>query len=117
MEAVTSLICTTAPAMASAAGGWALAHPYKTGFYAVTGFIWAAPAVVATPFLGFLGFTAVGPAPGSLAASVQTANTAAGSTFAILEGAAMGGNAIVTGAVAGGAAIAAGTKFTLDLLK
>ncbi|KAK4183507.1 hypothetical protein QBC35DRAFT_507915 [Podospora australis] len=61
----------------------------------------AAPALVATPVLGVLGFTADGVVGGSIAAGVQSVlgNVAVGSVFATAQSAAAGG---------GGAAVVAG---------
>ncbi|KAJ8112496.1 hypothetical protein OPT61_g5148 [Boeremia exigua] len=70
-------------------------------------------ALAATPaMLGLVGFTAFGPAAGSIAAVVQstTGPVAAGSAFATLQSAAMGGYGVVAvqALVATGAATAAG---------
>ncbi|KAK3985168.1 hypothetical protein QBC44DRAFT_335567 [Cladorrhinum sp. PSN332] len=75
----------------------------------------AAPAAVAAPVLGAVGFSAEGVLAGSIAAGVQgtIGNVVGGSAFAVCQSAAAGGAgaAVVAGAtqVAGGAvAVAAG---------
>ncbi|WVF65630.1 hypothetical protein IAT40_000361 [Kwoniella sp. CBS 6097] len=110
---------TAAPLLSKAASKLASAvvqRPYSAAFYAGCGLVMLSPELLSIPALGSLGFTYLGPAAGSLAAWVQTATTAAGSTFAILESAAMGGTTIVNVVVAGGAALAAGAKLAVDFL-
>jgi len=69
--------------------------------------------VVLTAGLGVIGFSAVGPVAGSIAAGLQAGigNVAAGSLFAMAQSAAMGGavSSVVTaaGALGGGGAAAA----------
>ena len=71
----------------------------------------AAPAIVTGPLLAFAGFTPLGPAAGSLAAMIQggLGNLVAGSAFATLQSAAMGGYgaAVVAGAAQGAGAVVA----------
>ncbi|KAK0654415.1 hypothetical protein DIS24_g5195 [Lasiodiplodia hormozganensis] len=77
---------------------WVKAHPYMTAAIVVAVIL----AIVLPPvFLHCLGFTAAGVAAGSVAAAIQASigSVAAGSTFAILTSAMMGGYgvAIVVG--------------------
>ncbi|KAF2753406.1 hypothetical protein EJ05DRAFT_541919 [Pseudovirgaria hyperparasitica] len=82
------------------------AHPFKTIFYIVggvsTGIMIFQPALIFGPLLSLMGFTAVGPAAGSLAAAWQASlgTVAGGSLFAILQSAAMAGyGAVIVGGV------------------
>ncbi|KAF2091847.1 hypothetical protein K490DRAFT_20123, partial [Saccharata proteae CBS 121410] len=80
---------------------WMKQHPYETACIILSTIILINPAVLA-PFLSALGFTATGPAAGSLAAAIQSimGSVQAGSLFAILQSAGMGGGGlfIVAGA-------------------
>lgn len=71
----------------------------------------AAPTIVTGPLLAFAGFTPLGPAAGSLAVMIQSGlgNVLAGSAFATLQSAAMGGYgaAVVAGAAQGAGAVVA----------
>ncbi|KAI0130920.1 hypothetical protein F4814DRAFT_445064 [Daldinia grandis] len=75
---------------------WIQQNPKKTAVYATAGLAIAAPMVIAAPILGAFGFGASGIAAGSVAAGAQTANVAAGSLFAILQSAGMGGYGAAT---------------------
>ncbi|KAI1659172.1 hypothetical protein F4813DRAFT_354080 [Daldinia decipiens] len=75
---------------------WIRQNPKKTAAYATAGIAIAAPMAIAGPVLGAFGFGASGIAAGSIAAGAQTANVAAGSLFAILQSAAMGGYGVAT---------------------
>ncbi|KAF3071306.1 hypothetical protein GL218_00454 [Daldinia childiae] len=88
---------------------WMRQNPKQTTAYVVAGVAVAAPMVIAGPILGALGFGATGIAAGSVAAGAQTANVAAGSLFAILQSAGMGGYGVATvgGIVQGGGIISA----------
>ncbi|WVF65629.1 hypothetical protein IAT40_000360 [Kwoniella sp. CBS 6097] len=72
---------------------YVLENPKQTAFYVAKGVLFVAPALLTGPALGALGFTAVGPAAGSLATSAQSAiaPVAARGIFATLQSAAMGG--------------------------
>ena len=91
---------------------WIQEHPYQTAFYVVNGVVFLAPGLVTTPLLGLLGFTARGPAAGTIAAAAQAAlkPVAAKGLFATLQSAAMGGYGapLLAEGVQVGAAIAAG---------
>ncbi|KAG6164492.1 hypothetical protein E4U51_005002 [Claviceps purpurea] len=58
-----------------------------------TGGLVAVPGLIAAPMLGLLGFGSLGPGAGTVAALIQSliGNVAAGSLFAILQSAGMGG--------------------------
>ena len=43
---------------------WIKEHPYQTAFHVVGGVVFFAPGVITTPLLGWLGFSASGPAAG-----------------------------------------------------
>ncbi|KAF2873207.1 hypothetical protein BDV95DRAFT_605763 [Massariosphaeria phaeospora] len=90
------------------AKGWIERHPGQTAGIAA-GFLAPPLAVMAVPaVLGAAGFTAGGVAAGSAAAGIQAGigNVVAGSVFATLQSAAMGGAgaAVVNGVVGGSAA-------------
>ncbi|KAG6237264.1 hypothetical protein E4U25_002868 [Claviceps purpurea] len=92
-----------------------LKRPYSTAFVAAGVLVAAVPALAVAPVLGGLGFGALGPVAGSAAAGIQSGigNVAAGSLFATLQSAGMGGagtvmvNAAVSGAAAAGSALKA----------
>ncbi|KAI0853839.1 hypothetical protein F5Y00DRAFT_61303 [Daldinia vernicosa] len=84
---------------------WIQQNPKQTAAYATAGIAVAAPMAIAAPILGVFGFGASGIAAGSVAAGAQTANVAAGSLFAILQSAGMGGYGV---AAVGGAVQAGG---------
>ncbi|EFR05206.1 hypothetical protein MGYG_08220 [Nannizzia gypsea CBS 118893] len=73
-------------------------------YYAVPGALLALAPVLGPTILGAFGFTAIGPAAGSLAAlwHASIGNVAAGSVFAWCQSAAMGGGAAGVFNVAGG---------------
>ncbi|KIM79121.1 hypothetical protein PILCRDRAFT_823696 [Piloderma croceum F 1598] len=80
----------------------------------VTGAVISTAAIITVPVLGAVGFSAIGPVAGSVAAGWQAAIGAveAGSLFALCQSAAMGG-AVVTGLAgtgAGAAAVALGAS-------
>ncbi|KAG6246315.1 hypothetical protein E4U23_004718 [Claviceps purpurea] len=58
-----------------------------------TGGLVAVPGLIAAPMLGLLGFGSLGPGAGTVAALIQSliGNVAAGSLFAMLQSAGMGG--------------------------
>ncbi|KAK7540785.1 uncharacterized protein J3D65DRAFT_600890 [Phyllosticta citribraziliensis] len=68
-------------------------NPGQAGMHVVGGVVFFAPALITGPLLGLLGFTAVGPAAGSIAAAWQAfiGPVAARGFFATLQSAAMGG--------------------------
>ncbi|KAH7116876.1 hypothetical protein B0J11DRAFT_583583 [Dendryphion nanum] len=68
-------------------------HPIRAAFHVVNAVALIAPAAIFSPVLGLVGFTGVGIAGGSIAAGVQSAmgTVGAGSVFATLQSAAMGG--------------------------
>ncbi|KAG6197129.1 hypothetical protein E4U50_007983 [Claviceps purpurea] len=92
-----------------------LKRPYSTAFVAAGVLVAAVPALAVAPVLGSLGFGALGPVAGSAAAGIQSGigNVAAGSLFATLQSAGMGGagiavvNAAVSGAAGAGSALRA----------
>lgn len=43
---------------------WMKEHPHQTVFHVVSGVVFFAPGVIATPLLGWLGFSASGPVAG-----------------------------------------------------
>ncbi|KAK0637614.1 hypothetical protein DIS24_g10633 [Lasiodiplodia hormozganensis] len=91
---------------------WAQEHPWQAGFI-VLGIVTIVVApVVAPKVLAAFGFTAVGPAAGTAAAAMQSliSPVAAGSIFAIMQSAAMGGYglAIVVGSIQTAAAAGLG---------
>ncbi|KAI0338974.1 hypothetical protein BDW22DRAFT_1348114 [Trametopsis cervina] len=69
------------------------ANPGRTVLVVAGGATIIAPMLIAGPLLGMVGFGASGPIAGTLAAFIQSCigNVAAGSLFAILQSAAMGG--------------------------
>ncbi|KAG5973180.1 hypothetical protein E4U58_005531 [Claviceps cyperi] len=89
--------------------------PFSTAFVAAGVLVAALPGLAVAPALGGLGFGALGPVAASAAAGVQSCigNVAAGSLFATLQSAGMGGagavvvNAAVSGAAAAGSALKA----------
>ncbi|PSN69109.1 hypothetical protein BS50DRAFT_619792 [Corynespora cassiicola Philippines] len=68
-------------------------HPVRAVFHIVKGILVLAPGIIAGPVLALAGFTGAGVAAGSIAAGVQSLmrTVTAGSTFATLQSAAMGG--------------------------
>ncbi|KAL9102143.1 MAG: hypothetical protein Q9163_002674 [Psora crenata] len=76
-------------------GSYAKAHPFLTGIQ-IVGLTLSAASIWAVPILGAVGFTASGPAAGSLAAGWQASMGAvkAGSLFSWCQSAAMGGSAL-----------------------
>ncbi|KFZ07988.1 hypothetical protein V502_09630 [Pseudogymnoascus sp. VKM F-4520 (FW-2644)] len=72
---------------------WMRAHPGQAVFYVVNGILVFTPAALTGPLLTSMGWGASGPVAGSVAASLQTmlGNVGAGSIFAYLQSAAMGG--------------------------
>ena len=88
---------------------YAKAHPILTGIQ-VVGLTLSAVSFLAVPVLGVVGFTAAGPAAGSVAAAWQASIGAvrAGSLFAWCQSAAMGGTALSGIQIAG----VAGTALT-----
>lgn len=95
-----------------AATNYAKAHPIRTGIQ-VAGLTLSAVSMFAVPVLGYVGFTAVGPAAGSAAAAWQSSIglVQANSLFAWCQSAAMAGAAL--GSIqAAGVAGAALTRVT-----
>ncbi|KAK7540595.1 uncharacterized protein J3D65DRAFT_600717 [Phyllosticta citribraziliensis] len=101
---------------------WIKAHPYLTALLVACGVVAVVVPLAYGSVLGAAGFAAVGPVAGSWAAGTQAAigSVAAGSVFAVLQSAAMGGYgvalfvavvpalaAVVAGVVAGVAALLA----------
>ncbi|KAK7545633.1 hypothetical protein IWX49DRAFT_640369 [Phyllosticta citricarpa] len=68
-------------------------NPREAGFRVVGGVVFFAPGLITGPLLGMLGFTAAGPAAGSIAAAWQASigPVAARGFFATLQSAATGG--------------------------
>ncbi|KAF4311333.1 hypothetical protein GTA08_BOTSDO13076 [Botryosphaeria dothidea] len=97
-------VLTKAQQMAANAVHWIEQHPYKMALCAVNTAVVLVPAIVTAPVLGFLGFTVLGPAAGSIAAILQSflSPIAAGSAFATLQSAAMGGYGVAVVANADG---------------
>ncbi|OJD32494.1 uncharacterized protein BKCO1_37000199 [Diplodia corticola] len=87
---------------------WINQHPYRTAIYVINTAILVVPTTILNPLLGVLGFTSLGPAAGSIAATLHSALSplTAGGGFSILQSAAMGGYGIgvATGVVRVGAA-------------
>lgn len=91
---------------------WIRANPNRTA--GIGGGITTFSLACATPaILNAVGFSAIGPVAGSLAAAWQASigSVAAGTLFSFLQGAAMGGAAlgVITGFGAAGAAVAVAT--------
>ncbi|KAI9778678.1 MAG: hypothetical protein M1816_003927 [Peltula sp. TS41687] len=100
----------------AAAGSYIRAHPYLFALQA-TGILVSTASMVALPVLGAVGFSAVGPVAGSVAAGWQASLgvVEAGSLFAWCQSVAMGGvavNAIVAAGAAGGGVAALATAAT-----
>ncbi|EKG17573.1 hypothetical protein MPH_05194 [Macrophomina phaseolina MS6] len=80
---------------------WVCEHPLKTAVRIMNTAIIITPTIFTTPCLMFLGFTPLGPAAGSIAATLHSVLSplAAGSGFSVLQSAAMGGygSAVVAG--------------------
>ncbi|OBT89854.1 hypothetical protein VE02_00813 [Pseudogymnoascus sp. 03VT05] len=81
---------TTVPAVVLE---WTAAHPGQTALLVVNGALFFTPAALTGPLLTSMGFGATGPVASSVAASLQSmlGNVGAGSVFAYLQSAAMGG--------------------------
>lgn len=105
-----------APGVASQAAGWVSANPGTTACLAVGAVVGVplivAPMAAAAPVLGAAGFGSGGIVGGSAAAGSMGSGVAAGSAFATLQSAAMGGYGVaaVTGAVQGAGAALAGVS-------
>ena len=100
---------------------WIKAHKKETALI-LAGIIILALCLAMPPILGAIGFGAQGPIIGSMAASWQASigSVAAGSLFAFLQSAAMGGAAMAFFMVIGllGALVAiVGAATTIDLVK
>lgn len=100
---------------------WVRTHKVQTGLI-VFGITIFALSLTMPAILGAIGFSASGPVLGSIAAGLQASmgSVAAGSLFAILQSAAMGGAAmgLFAGIGAFGAAMAAGVALaSVDVVK
>ncbi|QPH00569.1 hypothetical protein C2857_004319 [Epichloe festucae Fl1] len=99
------------------------AHPFAFAAVGAGLLVVAGPGIVAAPLLGASGFGSLGPIAGSAAACVQSGigNVVAGSAFATLQSAGMGGAgaAVVNGVVStvGGVVAAVGAVSTTSSKK
>ncbi|KAF2714710.1 hypothetical protein K504DRAFT_395321 [Pleomassaria siparia CBS 279.74] len=88
---------------------WIAAHPYQTALHVVNGVVMFTPAAAMVPILNTLGFTSLGPAAGSAAASTMSyfGSVPASGVYATVQSAAMGGYGagIAAGATQAGATV------------
>ncbi|KAI1759526.1 hypothetical protein GGR53DRAFT_140597 [Hypoxylon sp. FL1150] len=105
----------------NASAEWVTENPGKAALYGFAGTAMTVPAVISGPALVATGFGGFGAVPASVASGYQAAigNVAAGSVFATLQSAGMGGYgvAIVNGAVQAGGAIVGATTALMDFTK
>ncbi|KAL8953392.1 MAG: hypothetical protein Q9222_000769 [Ikaeria aurantiellina] len=103
---------------ASEVKDWIRRNPGKAALHFGTVIPLIVPGLIFPPILGAAGFGASGVVAGSVAAGAQTANTAAGGAFAILQSAGMGGYGvpIVNGIIQGASAVASVSGITASAL-
>ncbi|KAL6152686.1 hypothetical protein ACJQWK_11340 [Exserohilum turcicum] len=110
VEAVKNTVSDMFRSIAPPIVRYVVEHPIRTLGHVGSAALLVAPGIITAPLLAVAGFTGSGVAAGSLAAAVQSGlgTVSAGSTFAVLQSAAMGGyGAGTVAAVAGGTAVAA----------